>query len=92
MSAPEFRAVLQQRINEALNGEDGASGVRATALGEFGPVPHDYATYRDMVGYIRGLRTVLNKIIPDTWADLYDPKPKDEQKSTPITTPPGAAP
>ena len=89
MSAPEFRALLQRRIDEMLHGETGTEGVVGTIISG---APRDYAVYRDLAGYVRALLAVRDTVIPAVWADLYDPKPKDEQKPTPITTPPGAAP
>lgn len=81
MSAPQYRAALQQRITELLFGETGGGGVMATISGlNGGLVPKDYPQYRDLVGYVRGLTTVLNVVIPETYRDLFEIPVTEDQK------------
>ncbi len=50
MPKTRFHALLEKRVLEVI--QDNADSI-------IGGQPHDYATYREAVGYVRGLRDAL---------------------------------
>ena len=65
----ELRERFKQYVHQQIFGEDGQSGVAATVLSGG---CKDYAVYRDMCGYIRGLRTA-EVLMGHAWSDTYGP-------------------
>lgn len=77
MSAVEIRELTRQQIAVELHGENGDGGVVRTIL--VGACK-DYAVYRDMCGYVRGLNMAL-QLMDRSFAQMHN-IPTEEQRAT----------
>lgn len=74
----EFRQLVTKRILDELYGSNGEGGVVATITSG---APKDYAVYRDMCGFVRGLKLVT-QLMDEIWAEMHEPPPPPPQQNT----------